>query len=92
MRAHLDDRATRDASQPIPIVVNGRRVKVPGESISYADLVKIAYGTPPPDKATDFVVTYRGGPRPNPDGILAFGESVKLKPEMIFNVTPADKS
>lgn len=91
MQAHLLERATRETAQPTPIVVNGRRVKVSGESISYTDLVKIAYGTAP-DKGTDFVVTYRGGARPKPRGTLAFGESVELKPEMIFNVTPADKA
>lgn len=83
----------QEAGQLTPIVVNGRRVKVPGETISYAELVRLAFGGDPPDeKATDFVVTYRGGKRPNPQGTLVPGESVELTPEMIFNVTPADKS
>ena len=93
MNAVTDTHTTRDAARLMSIVVNGRRVKVPGESISYAALVRLAYGGDlPDDKATDFVVTYQGGKRPNPRGTLAPGESVALTPEMIFNVTPADKS
>lgn len=93
MEAVMDTDTVQEAAQLTPIVINGRRVKVPGETISYAELVRLAFGgEPPDDKAADFVVTYRGGARPNPRGTLAPGESVELKPEMIFNVTPADKS
>ena len=93
MKADMDTETMQVAAQLTPIVVNGRRVKVPGETISYAELVRLAYGgEPPDDKTADFVVTYRGGKRPNPRGTLAPGESVPLTPEMIFNVTPADKS
>ena len=92
METTMDDRVVRDATQSTPIVINGRRVKVPGEFISYEEVVRLAYGTIPPDKQNDFTVTYSGGSRPKPEGTLAFGQSVKLRPEMIFNVTPADKS
>ena len=93
MNAGTETDTVQEATQLTPIVVNGRRVKVPGDSISYAALVRLAYGSDPPDeKAADFVVTYRGGKRPNPRGTLAPGESVAITPEMIFNVTPADKS
>ena len=93
MEVTADTGAVQEAAQLTPIVVNGRRVKVPDETISYAELVRLAFGGDPPDeKATDFVVTYRGGKRSNPRGTLVPGESVELTPEMIFNVTPADKS
>lgn len=75
-----------------PIVVNGRRVKVPGVSISYEEVVRIAYGDTPFGDKTEFTVTYRRGKRPKPQGTLAPGTSVKLSSEMVFNVTPADKS
>ena len=75
-----------------PIVVNGRRVKVPGVSISYEEVTRIAYADAPVGDKTSFTVTYRGGKRPNPQGTLAPGTSVELTAEMVFNVTPADKS
>ena len=93
MEAVTETDKVHEVAQVTPIVVNGRRVKVPGKTISYAELVRLAFGGDPPDeKATDFVVTYRGGKRPNPRGTLVPGKSVELTPEMIFNVTPADKS
>lgn len=83
-----DEEQTGD--QLTPIVINGRRVKVPGKTISYEQLVRLAY-----DRAgekTQFEVTYRGAKRPKPTGMLGPGQSVELNAEMVFNVTPADKS
>lgn len=74
------------------IVINGRRVKVPGTSIAYRDVIRLAYGDAPVGDNTSFTVTYRGGKRPRTAGTLAPGASVELNEEMIFNVTPADKS
>ncbi|MCY4087744.1 MAG: multiubiquitin domain-containing protein [Actinomycetia bacterium] len=93
MEATTENAAARAGTQPTPVVINGRRVKVPGKSISYKEVVELAFGgKPPAGKETVFTVTYRGGPRPKPQGTLAPGQSVELKPEMVFNVTPADKS
>ena len=37
-------------------------------------------------------ITYRRGPKQNPEGTLVEGGTVKVKDGMIFNVTPTDKS
>lgn len=93
MDAAMDTDTVQVAAELTPIVINGRRENVPGKTISYAELVRLAYGDKLPDeKATDFVVTYRGGKRSNPRGTLVPGKSVEITPKMVFNVTPADKS
>ena len=45
----------QEAAQLTPIVINGRRVKVPGETISYAELVRLAFGSDPPDAKTTYL-------------------------------------
>lgn len=76
----------------VVIVVNGTEYPVESTTVSYEQLVSLAYPTPPgPD--IYFNVTYRKAKEPNHEGSLAPGHSVEVKKKgTIFNVTPTNKS
>jgi len=73
------------------IIVNAEQKTVGSDEVSYDEVVKLAYPTPPsPD--TRYTVTYRNAVHPK-EGSLAQGQSVKVKKEgTIFNVKTTGKS
>lgn len=76
----------------ITIVVNGTQKTVKKEDMSFTEIVHLAFENPPYGANTLFTITYRRGHGNKPEGILAEGESVKVKDGMIFDVTATDKS
>lgn len=74
------------------IVVNTRPKVVYSREVSYHEIVKLAFENPTTDPNVIFTITYRDGPRENPEGTLAKGQTVKVKDCMIFNVTRTDRS
>ncbi len=78
--------------QDFTIVVNGREKTVTGKELSFAQLVALAFDTPPTGDNIIFTITYRRGQGEKPEGSLVEGETVKIKKGMIFNVTATDKS
>jgi hypothetical protein len=72
------------------IIINGRPKEVTGITISYSQVVRLAF---PDDQASDtieYTVAYA-----NPhgkDGTLVEGQSVHIKKGMIFNVTKTNRS
>ena len=80
----------KPASLETKIIVNGREKVVAGKTISYADLVVLAFGSIDPE--TIYTVTFKHGPPSKPEGSMAEGDVVKLQCGMIFNVTPTRKS
>ena len=74
------------------IIVNAVEHSIETETISYEQVVSLAYPTPPtPD--TLFTVTYRKAKEPNHEGSLAPGQSVVVKKKgTIFNVKATGKS
>lgn len=76
----------------ITIIVNGRKKGVTEKELSFAQIVALAFGSPPSDPNIVFTVTYRPGEGHKPGGTLVGGETVKIKEGMIFNVTKTDKS
>ena len=73
------------------IVVNGTRAVVHDESVSYEQVVKIAF--PAPEPGVTYSVAYHNADTPHGgSGILVPGESVKVKEGMSFNVTSTTRS
>jgi hypothetical protein len=60
--------------------------------VSFNEIVKLAFPTPPTGANILYTVSYEDGPRVNPQGSLKEGQSVVVKNGMIFNVTATDKS
>jgi hypothetical protein len=82
-----DEKHTKE----IRIIVNGEPKVVESDIVSYDQVVRLAYPTPPsPD--TLFTVTFRNAKEPK-EGSLAPGGTVEVKKEgTIFNVKATGKS
>ncbi len=80
------------SQKAIDIVVNAEPEHVVKRRLSFLDVVKLAYPTPPPGANLIYTITYHRGPNHHPKGTLVAGQTVKIKEGMIFNVTATDKS
>lgn len=76
----------------LEIIVNGRPKEWNKNSISFDELVILAFGNSNPNPNRCFTVTYSDGPESNKTGSMVQGGEVNVKPKMIFNVTATDKS
>jgi Multiubiquitin len=76
----------------ITIIVNGRKKMVTKKRLTFDEIVRLAFDPVPVGPNIMFTITYRNGPRANPEGSLMEGASVKIREGMIFDVTPTDKS
>jgi hypothetical protein len=74
------------------IIVNTRRKDVTRPKASFDEIVRLAYNPVPTGPNILFTITYRHGPRRNPEGELLEGHSVWLKNGMVFNVKYTDRS
>ena len=76
---------------PVTIYVNGTPYEVPKERISYEELLALINAPAlPADKR--YSVQYSKGQSGKPTGTLIEGESVEVKKDMEFDVTPANRS
>lgn len=91
----LDENALqRRRKKRIAIIVNGedKRLEHGVRTVSYEDVVILAYGSCDDSDSVIYTVTYSNGPKKNRKGILVKGESVRVRKGMIFNVSRSDKS
>ncbi|BEP38674.1 hypothetical protein GmRootV59_52450 (plasmid) [Variovorax sp. V59] len=81
-------------STEVTIIVNGRQRTVAKNSeLTVAQLVAMAFDTPPTGENVEFTITYRkGGNEHRPEGSLSGNDTVKVKDGTVFNVTATDKS
>jgi hypothetical protein len=71
----------------VNIIVNGRPKKVPGPSISFEQVVALAFSPVPPNAL--FTVTWSHG---NQGGSLTAGKSVAIQNGMKFDATETGQS
>lgn len=74
------------------VIVNGRPKKIHQSKVTFMQVVALAFDPVPSGPNWVFTITYRNGPRINPEGTLVEGQSVRIKNGMVFNVTATDKS
>lgn len=74
------------------IIVNTREKTVQGKEVAYDQIVALAFETVPSGENIEITVLYRDGPGQNKEGTLAPNGSVRIKKDMIFDVTATDKS
>jgi hypothetical protein len=70
----------------ITIIVSGTPHEWSKPRIDYVEVVTIFDPAYPQHPEWTYSVTYKHGPSENPDGILTFGHSVKVKDRMVFHV------
>lgn len=77
----------------VTIIVNGRAKEVTQKELSFEDAVNLAFdNSPPTGENIVITVTFSRGDEGRREGSLLPGESVKVKKDMVFNVTATDKS
>jgi hypothetical protein len=74
------------------IIVNTRRKTVAGHKISFEKVVLLAFPSGPPTPQTVYTVAYSNGPPRNREGKMVPGQSVRIRDEMIFDVTETSRS
>jgi multiubiquitin len=74
------------------IIVNTRKKDWDKETISYKEVVILAFGSYSEDESVVYTVTYSNGPHGHSEGSLVKGQSVKVKDGMIFNVSQTNRS
>ncbi|MGH9616993.1 MAG: multiubiquitin domain-containing protein [Acidobacteriaceae bacterium] len=79
-------------SKEFTIIVNARKKEVASKELTFDEVVALAFNPVPSGPNIVITVTYRHGPRENPEGILAKGERVWIKNGMVFNVKATDRS
>jgi hypothetical protein len=81
-----------DQAHEYEIVVNARQVDVPKGTLSYIEVVRLAFEHPVIDENTIYTVAYKRGHGDKPEGTMVDGDTVKIKNGMIFYVTPTNRS
>lgn len=76
----------------VTIIVEGTPHEWSKDEISYAEVVTLEVPDFPQHPEITYSVTYERGHGHKPAGILAPGESVKVKDGMIFHVSPTNQS
>lgn len=84
--------SAEDHAKGVRIIVNAREDIVHQHRISYGQVVKLAYPTPPSPEVIGYIVTFYKGPEHHPQGDLTEGMSVRIRNGMVFNVTPNNRS
>ena len=74
------------------IYVNGQEKTVTTKTVTYEQIVKLAFPNPIAGQNIIYTVGYEDGSHKNPSGSLMPGGKVYVKDGMIFDVTPTDKS
>lgn len=74
------------------LIVNGREKPWREKTISFSQVVTLAFGSYDNNPNKVYTVTYDRGPAQNPEGTMVKGDIVIVKNKMIFNVTATDKS
>lgn len=92
MNATTHGDGSAEHSKEIRIVVNGRPKVVADPTISFIEIVRLAFEDAVSTGNTVYTVTYKKGTEHKPEGTMVEGDTVKVKSGMIFNVTATDKS
>ena len=74
------------------IMVNGREKAWTQPSISFGQLMELAFGVYEDKPHIAYTSTYDKGPKENRNGVFVKGQSVYVTNNMIFNATKTDKS
>jgi hypothetical protein len=74
------------------IIVNTRPKDWNEPTISFEQLIALAFANPPSGPTVEFTITYSQGESPKHEGTLQPGQSVNVRDGMIFDVTATDKS
>jgi hypothetical protein len=79
-----------DHEKEFHIIINGTKADVLESQVTFEQVVRLAFGDG--NTNTAYTMTYSRGPKENREGSMSPGDKVFVKNEMVFNVTPTNKS
>lgn len=82
----------KDHPKEITIIVNGRNKTWSEKTISFQQVVELAFGKYEDNGVTAYTATYKKGEGNKPEGSMVKDETIHVKDKMIFNVTATNKS
>ena len=91
-RPEIEHFYSKDKNYKITIIVNGRPKDWTEKTITFEQVVVLAFVTYDPNPNKIYTVTYDKGPHENPEGSMVKGDKVFVKNKMVFNATATDKS
>ena len=91
-RPEIEHFYSKDKDFKVTIIVNGRPKQWNEKTITFDQVVILAFGSYDSNPNKVYTVTYDRGPHQNPEGSMVKGDKVYIKDKMIFNVTATDKS
>lgn len=91
-RPEIEHFYSKDKDFKITLIVNGRPKLWIEKTITFEQVVVLAFGNFDPNPAKIYTVTYDKGPHENSEGTMVKGGKVYVKDKMIFNATATDKS
>ncbi len=91
-RPEIEHFYSMDKHHEITLIVNGRQKPWTEKSITFEQVVTLAFGNYDSNPNRVYTVTYDRGPHENQEGTMVKGDIVSTKNKMIFNVTCTDKS
>lgn len=74
------------------IIINARPKKWLGKTITFQQLVVLAYSLYEENNSTMYTVAYSRGHDDQQEGSMVVGDSVRVKDKMVFNVTATNRS
>jgi hypothetical protein len=74
------------------IIVNGQEVKDAERTLTFVDILDLAFPTPRPVPDTDYSVTFKNAASSPRSGQLNPDGSVEVRNGTMFDVTPTNKS
>jgi hypothetical protein len=86
-----ENQPSQEDPQLVTIYVNGTPYQVDKGRISYEQLLALIKAPPLPD-GQRYAAQFSKGHNDKPTGTLIEGESVEVKKDMEFDVTPANRS
>lgn len=81
-----------ETGRTVTFIVNAREQSTSAKTLTFEELVAIAFPAVPSGPNVLFTVSYRRGRGDKPEGSLLAGDVVKVKDGMVFVVSATDKS
>src|SRR5581483_6823549 len=85
-RPEIEHFYSKDKHHKVTLIVNGRPKPWTDKTITFEQVVVLAFGSYDPNPNKVYTVTYDKGPHENREGTMVKGDKVFVKDKMIFNV------
>ena len=91
-RPSIEHFLSKPKQKEFKIIVNAREKAWTQATISFEQVIVLAFGSYDNNPNKGYTVTYSKGPKSNQEGSMVKGSVVDVKNNMIFDVTATDKS